>query len=103
MVAVGGAQHLADPRPERSIVGLGLADQLLQRLLTDDREDRAADGVVGMLDRGAGEREQDPALAAHRFEIGDQLLLDAIVRPRAHLVHHAEQKVDEAVGDLRDP
>ncbi len=59
--------------------------------------------VVGVLDRRAGEREQDPALAAHRLQIGDQLLLDAIVRPRAHLVHHAEQQIDQAVGDLRDP
>ena len=103
VVAVGGAQHLAHLRPERLIVRLRLAHQLPQRLLADDREDRAADRVVGMLDRGAGEREQNPALPAHRFEIGDQLLLDAIVRPRAHLVHHAEEQVDQAVGDLRDP
>ncbi len=67
MVAVGGAQHFADLRPERPIVGLCLAYQLPQRLLSDDREDRAANGVVGVLDRGAGEREQDPALAAHAF------------------------------------
>jgi hypothetical protein len=71
VVAVGGAQHLAHLRLERPIVRLRLTHQLPQRLLPNDRKDRAADRVVGMLDRGASEREQDPALAAHRFEIGD--------------------------------
>ena len=103
VVAVGGAQHFAYLRPERPIVRLRLTHEVSQRLLPDDREDRPADRVVGMLDRGIGEREQNPALTAHRLQIGDQLLLHAIVRPRAHLVHHAEQQVDQAVGDLRDP
>ena len=40
-----------------------------------------------MLDRGVGEPEQNPALTAERLQIqiGDQFLLDAIVRPRAIL------------------
>jgi hypothetical protein len=97
---VGGAKHLAHPRPESLIVGLRLADQLAQRLLADHRPDRPTHRVIGMIHSGLREREQDPALAAHVFEVGQPLLLDPVVRARVHLVHDAHQQVHEAVGDL---
>ena len=86
--------------PVGAVVGLSLAHQVAQRLLANHRPDRPADRVVGMLDRRLGEREQDPALAANVLQIGDQLLLDAVLGARIHLVHHANQQIDQAVGDL---
>jgi hypothetical protein len=64
--SVGGAGHLAHPRPEGLVVGLRLTHQLTQRLLADHRRDRAAHAyqqiheAVGDLGgaRGAAARQQ---------------------------------------------
>jgi hypothetical protein len=58
VVGVGPADLLADLVTKQLLAGLGLLDQLAQRRLRDDRVERGADGLVGMIDRGAGECEQ---------------------------------------------
>ena len=74
--------------------------QFAQRLLADHGPNRPTDGVIGMIHGCLREREQDPALAVHVFEVGEQLLLDPVVGASVHLVHDAHQEVHEAVGDL---
>lgn len=53
-----------------------------------------------MLERRLRERVQQSPFAADVLEVGDQFLLDAVVRARVHLVHGRDQQIDEAVGDL---
>lgn len=100
MVGVRGAQHGANPRAKRRLVGLGLAHELAQRALANHGVQGAAHGLVGVLNGRVGEREENPFLAAHPLEIGDQLALHAVLRARVDTVHDAEEQLDEAVGDL---
>jgi hypothetical protein len=97
------AQHRPDALAKRLIVGLGLPHEVAQRALPDDRKQRRADGVVGMLERGLGEAKQDALLAAHATQIADQLTLDTVLRARPDAMHELDQQIDERVGDLRRP
>jgi len=101
VVGVRAAQHGADSGLEGVLVGLGLAHQLAQGLPPDHREQRRADGVVGMVDGGLGEAEQDRFLAADPAQVLGQLALDAAVRACVDPVDQPDQQLDQRVGDLR--
>ena len=59
---------------------------------------QTSSAVVEMLERCLQEREQQTPLAADVLEVGDQLLLNAVVRTRVDLVYRRHQQIDEAVG-----
>jgi hypothetical protein len=54
-----------------------------------------------MIDRGTGECEQQPVLAAHALEICHERLLHPALRAHADLVYDVDQQVNQRVGDLR--
>jgi hypothetical protein len=96
-------QHRPYARLEGPVVGLGLAHEVAQGLLTDDRVDRRADGFLGLADGGLGDREQQPLLATHAAQVLEQLGLDAALGARVDLVHDTDEELDQRVGDLADP
>jgi hypothetical protein len=102
VVGVGRLQRgLHGPAVHRAF-GLELVDELAQGLLAAGhrRVDDLADGVVGPIERGLGDREQQVLLAGDPFERVDQFLGDLPVRAGADPVHGRDQQLDQGVGDL---
>ena len=94
-------QHGANLSAERVLVRLALAHQVPQGGLADDRVQRLAHGVVGVLDRRLGQPEQDAVLAPDPAQVGEQLGLDPALGPAVDAVNQGDEQLDEAVGDLR--
>ena len=91
------------PRPQHRRARPTLANQLSQRRRRDDRIQRVADGVVGMIEGGLGQPEQQVLLTANAVQVGDQLGLRALHRPAVDLVNQRDEQVDQAVDDLALP
>jgi hypothetical protein len=77
--AVGGVQSGADLGFEHLLVRLRLGHQLTQRLLTHHREQGPADDLVGLVDGGRRQLEEDALLAADLLQLGRQLLLHPLL------------------------
>ena len=69
VMRVRRAQHHPHPGLEGALIGLGLANQLAQRLLGHHRIQRPAHQLVGMLNGGLGQPEQDPFLTANPAQV----------------------------------
>lgn len=96
-------QHYLHARLERPLVRLGLANEVAQGLLADDRVDRRAHRVLRPADGGVGDREQQPLLAAHTAQVIEHLGFDAVLGARVDLLHDADEQLGQRVGDLTDP
>jgi hypothetical protein len=84
VVGIRRAQHRANPRAKRGLIGLGLTHEVAQRALPNHGVQGAAHGLVGVLNGRLREREENPFLAAHPLEIGDQLALQSTIA-HAHI------------------
>jgi hypothetical protein len=82
VVGIRRAQHRANPRAKRGLIGLGLTHEVAQRALPNHGVQGAAHGLVGVLNGRLREREENPFLAAHPLEIGDQLALQSTIATR---------------------
>lgn len=93
-------------RPHRAVV-LGalrpvLVHQPLQCLLPtrDRRIHHGTDGVVGVIDRGFGDREQDVLLAAHLLERVRQLLGHLPTSACTDAMHRLDQQINQHVDEF---
>lgn len=100
---VGQPQPVAHPLAVLRVVGLRLADQVLQRRLTDHRVERVAHRVVRVVQGRPGHPEQDPLLAADPLEVSDQLGVHLALRGVGQLLDHPDQQRHQRVGDLTEP
>ncbi len=103
VIRVRRAQHSAHTSLEHLLVGLGLTHQIPQRLLPDHRKQRLTNDVVGMVDRGLGQLEQDALLASHPPQVVDHFFLDLAVGAGVDLVDQLDQQIHQRAGDLRGP
>lgn len=99
VAAVGAADRGAQGGAVRGAGRLGLARQILERLLAHRGIDHVAHGAVRVLDGRASDPVQQSLLAADALEVVQQLLLHPVLSAGADGVHGLDQQLHERVGD----
>ncbi len=100
VVGVAGLQGGLHGAPVGGPRRLVLADQVVEGLLADDRVQGVTHNLVGMVDSGLGQPEQDVLLAPDPSELVDQFLGHSPLGPGVDQMYDANQQLGEGVGDL---
>ena len=98
--AVGAADHGLEVMAVHRPCGFALGDQVAQGLFIHDRKDNRADCIVRFGQARRGELKQQNRLAGNPLEVGNQLILDPLLRRGADAVDGGDQQIDQGIGDF---
>lgn len=97
------AAHRRLHLPIPGAAGAMLAHDRAQLRLARHREDHDAHGLVGTVDRGLGEGDEQALLAINALDVAGQSREHAPLGAHADLVHRLDEQVDKAIHQRRFP